>query len=687
MEFWQYYRVVRRRRWVFLVVALVTLGTVLYAYQPLPAGYAATASIKADSTAPLVSVLNSRTVLAATAEQLHVSPRALEGRFVVREDREAGVVRVMALGTTPEGAERAATAFVQAGIQVYDRLIREGTSRQRAFIQAQLAQAQTRLQEAQARLASFRARSGASVSPTVAAALDRTMALESARDAAIAERADVQARLAATDSLLSQEQRTRTERVIQENPAAQKIQSELIGLQIALNEELAVHTEQHPNVIALRTRIALLERMLATELHKVLTSETIGANPLYEKLLGNRIDLLVQLASANARIEGASAALRDMRGRLPVLSRNEAELARLTQEAASAERIVTALQDRFLDAQLKEQEVLSTAGPHLLDPATASGAAIPSERTSRLLIGLLLGAALGLAAAFFTDYVDATIRTTKDAERVLGIPAAGTIPAHNPPVADAYAALRNNLVNETPGVRTLLVTGVRPGSGTSTVARNLAAAYARAGMRTVLVDANFRHPSVPPAAGLGTFSQVLGGEADVAGSLQEGDVPGLWVLPAGPAPDDPSGRLHARLPGILDALKERCDIIVLDAPAAAPFPEALAIAPHVDGTVLVVAAGQAIGADGVRVRDQLVRARARLLGIVVNRVSSPDDETYALYARYMGRSPLAAQVAGGALVLLLVLSVGMAAGWYLDAPWWHWARTLLTSHVSTVVRI
>src|SRR5579883_662778 len=129
MEFWQYYRVVRRRRWVFLVVALVTLGTVLYAYQPLPAGYAATASIKADSTAPLVSVLNSRTVLAATAEQLHVSPRALEGRFVVREDREAGVVRVMALGTTPEGAERAGTAFGQAGMQGYERVMREGRAR------------------------------------------------------------------------------------------------------------------------------------------------------------------------------------------------------------------------------------------------------------------------------------------------------------------------------------------------------------------------------------------------------------------------------------------------------------------------------------------------------------------------------------------------------------------------------
>jgi len=686
MEFWQYYRVLRRRKWLFAAVVVGTLAAVIYGYQPPPAGYAATASVKAESPAAVLSVLNSRTVLAETAKALRTTPGALHRRIVVREDRDGGLVRVMALGDTPEDAERVANAFVQVGLRVYEGLIREGATRQREFIQAQLRQAQARLDRAEAALARFRTRSGAALSPTVVAALDRTLALEAARDAALAERADVEARLAATDALLSREQRTRSERVVRENPAAQRIESELVGLQIALNAELAVHTEEHPNVIALRTRIAQLEQMLAGELRRVLTSETVGANPIYDRLLGSRVDLLVQRASVNARIQGIQASLQTMRSRLPALSRNETELARLTREVASAERMVGSLQDQLGAAQAKVQEVLATASPRILDTATASGAAVPSDRTMRLGIGLLLGFALGIGVAFFADYVDTTVRTTRDAERAVGIPALGTIPAHNPPVVDAYASLRNNLLSAAGEVKSLLLTGVRPGSGTSTVARNLAAAYARAGVPTVLVDANFRHPSLPVDnwEGRVRLGDLLSDKGDPLAALEETDVPGLFVVRAGSAPEDPSGRLHATLPKLLAAWTQQARMVVLDGPAALPFPEALAMAPHADGTLLVVGAGQAVGADGQRVRDQLVRARARLLGLVVNRVSSPDDETYALYARYVTRPRLATQVAGATAALALLLVVGLAVGWYVDAPWWHWARSVFGSLIPAV---
>jgi succinoglycan biosynthesis transport protein ExoP len=688
MEFWQYYRVLRRRKWLFAAVVVGTLAAVIYGYQPPPAGYAATASVKAESPAAVVSVLNSRTVLSETAIALRTSPAALHGRIVVKEDRDGGLVRIMALGDTPEEAEKLANTFVQAGLRVYEGLLRQGATRQREFVQAELRTAQARLNAAESALARFRARSGAALNPTVAAALDRTLALEAARDTAAAERADVEARLAATDALLSREQRTRSERVVRENPAAQRIESELVGLQIALNAELAVHTEEHPNVVALRTRIAQLERMLAGELRRVLTSETVGANPLYDRLLGSRVDLLVQRASVNARIQGIQSSLQTMRSRLPALSQNEAELARLTGEVQSAERIVAALQDQLNAAQVKEQEVLAATSPRVLDTATASGAAVPSDRTMRLGVGMLLGLALGLGAVFFRDYLDTTVRTTRDAERVVGIPALGTIPAHNPPVSDAFAALRNNLLNAAGEVKSLLLTGVRPGSGTSTVARNLAAAYARAGIPTVLVDANFRHPSLPAdnwEAGV-TFGDLLTGKGDPFTAMQEAEVPGLFLVRAGSAPEDPSGRMHAVLGDLLAAWKQRADMVILDGPAAAPFPEALAMAPHADGTLLVVGAGQAVGGDGQRVRDQLVRARARLLGLVANRVSSPDDEAYALYARYLARPHLATQAAGAAAILVLGMGVAFAVGWYLDAGWWHWARSVFTS-LGPVARI
>lgn len=70
----------------------------------------------------------------------------------------------------------------------------------------------------------------------------------------------------------------------------------------------------------------------------------------------------------------------------------------------------------------------------------------------------------------------------------------------------------------------------------------------------------------------------------------------------------------------------------------------------------------------------------------MNRVSSPDDETYALYARYIARPRLAAQVAGATAALVLLVGAGLAVGWYVDAPWWHWARSVFTS-LGPVARI
>jgi Mrp family chromosome partitioning ATPase len=101
------------------------------------------------------------------------------------------------------------------------------------------------------------------------------------------------------------------------------------------------------------------------------------------------------------------------------------------------------------------------------------------------------------------------------------------------------------------------------------------------------------------------------------------------VLTGGPGPDDPYALLDSpQLAALLEQLKGQYDKVVLDTPALLAVADAVVLAPHVDGVVLVVGCARARGEVVQAACKQLAAAKAEVIGAVVNRVAGGRDHSY-----------------------------------------------------------
>jgi capsular exopolysaccharide synthesis family protein len=298
----------------------------------------------------------------------------------------------------------------------------------------------------------------------------------------------------------------------------------------------------------------------------------------------------------------------------------------------------------------------STSGSNLLSvvsPATTPAGAAAPQILLNTALGALAGLVAMLALAFTRDYLDDTLKVPDDVEAETSLPTLGLISSipsgrHTDPMyrlvtllyprsraSEAFRTLRTNV--EFAGVdapiASLLVTSSAPGEGKTTVASNLAVAFAQAGRRTVLVDADLRHPEVhrlfkcDNTSGLTTLLRSDGNS--VSEALQPTDESALRVLPAGPIPPNPAELLGSqKMRAIIESLKRDADIVVFDSPPVRAVTDAAVLAPIVDATLLVIDSGHTRRAAVRQGRAALVRVGARMIGATLNRVRSGETEAY-----------------------------------------------------------
>ncbi|NSW84417.1 MAG: CpsD/CapB family tyrosine-protein kinase [Syntrophothermus sp.] len=205
------------------------------------------------------------------------------------------------------------------------------------------------------------------------------------------------------------------------------------------------------------------------------------------------------------------------------------------------------------------------------------------------------------------------------------------------PLAEAYRTLRTSIHFSASGepLRTLLITSAGPSEGKSTTLANLAIAMAQAGGKVLVVDADLRKPNqhkifnVLNGAGL-TNHLVEGTSLD--GVIQETEVPGLYVLPCGPIPPNPSELLGSRrMEDFLKEVRERFDTVLFDSPPVVAVTDATVLAPRLDGVVLVVRSKVARIDLTREARELLEKTGARLIGVVLNAVRLPAEDYYYYY--------------------------------------------------------
>jgi capsular exopolysaccharide synthesis family protein len=207
--------------------------------------------------------------------------------------------------------------------------------------------------------------------------------------------------------------------------------------------------------------------------------------------------------------------------------------------------------------------------------------------------------------------------------------------------AECYRNLRTSILFSSgrPVPKTVLVTSAVAGEGKSTTAANLAVVMAQSGLKTVLVDADLRRPSLQryfprdPKRGL---LRLLSDGIRVEEAVQESGVDNLSLLLCNSVPQTPSELLGSeRAREVIDLLSSRYDVVVIDSPVVISVPDALILASRAAAVILVHRPG-ASNRDMVRhAREKLDEVKANVLGLVLNNVDIESGRyLYPEYAYY-----------------------------------------------------
>jgi capsular exopolysaccharide synthesis family protein len=266
---------------------------------------------------------------------------------------------------------------------------------------------------------------------------------------------------------------------------------------------------------------------------------------------------------------------------------------------------------------------------------------------------------VGVASAFFAEYLNTTIRLPSDIQENLNLPLLGFVPAIPATVrsfankgkiaqlasrsgpAEAYRSLRTELLLRCApdrACRTVMVTSTNPKEGKTTVATNLAITMAQAGYRVLLIDADLRKPSVHEIFRLENdhgLSTLLSEAGEARVYIKKTDeVENLHVLPGGPAPPNPAELLGSRkMRTLMAEASERYDMVVVDASPVLGVADANILGTMVDAVILVIQASKAKRTHVLRARNQLQGVNAHLVGAVLNNVRGSRGDYY-YYRRY-----------------------------------------------------
>jgi succinoglycan biosynthesis transport protein ExoP len=448
------------------------------------------------------------------------------------------------------------------------------------------------------------------------------------------------------------------------NPLILALRQELVSQTAKTASLKRIYLPGHPEMQAETAKLQELQGRLNNEVKRI--QEAVKAD--YEA--AKRTEVLL------------SEAFKEQKDRMANLQKDLVEFQILKRDAQTTEQLYQALLARMKETTVASTMVASNVA--VIDPADLP--AEPYFPQKGLFLGLsgIIGLCLGLGAAFLAEYLDDSLKTTEEVERVCRLPSLGPVPllseetgakngrshlhAHrlltclpfgrnqsqaaalngdwvdlavlNEPksiISEAIRQVRTSIMlsaaNGPP--KGIIVTSPNTQEGKSTIASNLAVSLALDGRKVVLLECDLRKPRLhrvfetPPQPGLSTF---LTGSSEWEEIIRPTKAPNLWFIPAGPVPPNPFELLNSEaFKALLDELRREFQHVIVDTPPALGFADARVISKLMDGVLLVMKQNSTPREAGRLTCQLFSQIQAPLLGIILNQVNGHLSGKYELY--------------------------------------------------------
>lgn len=204
----------------------------------------------------------------------------------------------------------------------------------------------------------------------------------------------------------------------------------------------------------------------------------------------------------------------------------------------------------------------------------------------------------------------------------------------NQTVEEAYNVLRANIqfCESDKKIKTIAVTSYSPGEGKSTTSINLGISMAKSGMKVLYVDADIRKP-MPfkyfMSTNLKGLTNYILGQAELEEVINKTDIEGFDFISCGVKTNNPVELISSnKFSSFVSEVRETYDMVIIDTPPLGSVIDAALIASHVDGTIIVIEANVVKCQNALRMKEQLVRANANILGVVLNKISKSEYKNY-----------------------------------------------------------
>ena len=420
-----------------------------------------------------------------------------------------------------------------------------------------------------------------------------------------------------------------------------ELKVELAKEEAALEGLLQRYKDKWPDVKAKRKQIESIKQAIANEASQII-------NAIY-----------IEAKIAKATLESQQALVDDWMKKQLNLGEHRTKYDQLLREAEQQRSlymtVLKAVKDQevMIDQKMNNMYVVDSAKPPLK--------AIKPRIALTLLFGFFGGLVMSCGLAFFVNYLDDSIKSQDDVEIYLKMPFLGYVPniksnsvierdlqSHLHPQSSAAEGFRTiraavSLMPNSEKYRLLVVTSTIPSEGKSLLASNLAIVTAQTGLKTLLVDADLRRPSVHKAFQLHSPIGLSAYLSENVNSMEEithsSEVPNLDVICAGAIPNNPSelsGSKRMRQ-FILEASK-RYDRVFLDCPPVSAVSDPLVVASMADGVIFLTKFNKIRREHARKSLQRLQDSGIRVLGVVLNDIDFEGrDSYYYSYYYYQNR--------------------------------------------------